>query len=212
MGRSDSLPSISSGFVSFAFGYRLSSGFSLLFPGRRTRDRPGRDYRLFPSVFSSGDDRVSQVPGEPTVRMPCSSTPAGPESDAVLPPDGAFRYSEVVSSRGNAISGLNSKAYRLPVYASRPGLLQSAQHAVPAVSTLGRTGLVTRRVPKKVSAFHTFSFSRLGLAHQDSASQHPIFSLIQAKSNYFTEIPEKDQTGPCVADSARGDRFHCPIC
>jgi hypothetical protein len=70
-----------------------------------------------------------------------------------------------------AISGLNSKTYRLPVYASRPGLLQSAQHSVPAVSTLGRTGLGTRRVPKKVSAFHTFSFSKLGLAHQEPASR-----------------------------------------
>ena len=98
MGRSDSLPSVSSGFVSFAFRYRLSPEYSLLFPGRRTQGRPGRDYRLFPSVFSSGDGRVSQVPGEPTVSMPCSSTPAGPEGDAVLPSDIAFRQNETVSS------------------------------------------------------------------------------------------------------------------
>ena len=83
--------------------------------------------------------------GLPT--MPCSSTPAGPGSAAVFPPDVAFRLPDVVCSREDAISGLNSKAYKLPVYASRPGLLQSAQHSVPAVSTLGRTGLVTRRVP-----------------------------------------------------------------
>ena len=99
MRRSDSLPPFSSGFVSFAFRYRLSPEYSLLFPGRRTQGRPGRDYRLFPSVFSSGDGRVSQVPGEPTVCMPCSSTPAGPEDDAVLPPDGAFRKPELVGSR-----------------------------------------------------------------------------------------------------------------
>jgi len=65
----------------------------------------------------------------------------------VLPPDVAFRQPEAVGSREYAISGLNSRAYKLPVYASRPGLLQSAQHSVPAVSTLGRTGLGTRRVP-----------------------------------------------------------------
>ena len=169
MRRSDSLPSISSGFVSFAFGYRLSSECSFLFPGRRTQGRPGRDYRLFPSVFSSGDGRVSQVPGEPNVCMPCSSTPAGPKGDAVFPPDVAFRYPEAVGSHENAISGLNSKAYKLPVYASRPGLLQSAQHSVPAVSTLGRTGLITRRVPEKVSALHASPSSRLGLAHQEAA-------------------------------------------
>jgi len=91
MRRSDSLPPFSSGFVSFAFRYRLSPEYSLLFPGRRTQDRPGGDYRLFPSVFSSGDGRVSQVPGEPTVHMPFSSTPAGPGGNAVLPPDVAFR-------------------------------------------------------------------------------------------------------------------------
>ena len=141
-----------------------------VFPGRRTQDRPGSDHRLFPSGFSSGNGRVSQVPGEPTACMPCSSTPAGPEGVAVLPPDVAFRQPEAVGSREYAISELNSRAYKLPVYASRPGLLLSAQHSVPAVSTLGRTGLVTRRVPKKVSALHASSFSRLGLAHQAPAT------------------------------------------
>jgi len=70
-----------------------------VFPGRRTQDRPGSDHRLFPSGFSSGNGRVSQVPGEPTVSMPCSPTPAGPEGDAVLPSDVAFRQPEAVGSR-----------------------------------------------------------------------------------------------------------------
>ena len=170
MRRSDSLPPVSPGFVSFAFGYRLSPGYSLLSPGRRTQAGLEEITGSSLPVLSGGGGRVSQVPGEPTVCMPCSSTPAGPEGDAVLPPDVAFRQPEAVGSREFAISGLNSRAYKLPVYASRPGLLQSAQHSVPAVSTLGRTGLITRRVPKKVSAFHASPSSRLRLAHQAPAS------------------------------------------
>ena len=137
--------------------------------------------------------------------MPCSSTPAGPAGDVVLPPGVAFRYPEAVGSRENAISGLNSKAYKLPVYASRPGLLLSAQHSVPTVSTLGRTGLITRRVPKKVSALHASPSSRLCLAHQDSTNSNKPPS----SDNPFTKGKESAPKSAKAKKTRKGTRQQC---
>jgi hypothetical protein len=37
---------------------------------------------------------------------------------------------------------------------------------------------------------------------QSPATQRPILALIQAKSNYFSEMSGNDQTGHCAADSS----------
>jgi hypothetical protein len=63
----------------------------------------------------------------PSVDVPCSSTPAGPDGPGLYSPtDAAFRSRNGVGSRdGIILSGLNHTAHPLAVYASQPGLLPS---------------------------------------------------------------------------------------
>ena len=69
-----------------------------------------------------GNDEISQVPGEPCAGMPCSLTPVRPQRQAIsahwccLPFTQRRRLSQV-----KTISGLDSTAYLLAVYASQPG-------------------------------------------------------------------------------------------
>ena len=84
----------------------------------------------------SGDDRASQVPDEPVCLMPAFD-PGGTMAPLLI-------HAKMLPSAGTAsapasnLSGLNHTAYRLPVYASQPGLPHHhatlgsrCQHALP---------------------------------------------------------------------------------
>jgi len=77
--RSDSRSSVPPRFVAFAWRYPRCARASLPRTRAPVTREPGPLCSGGPSRFEAGDDRVSQVPGDPiSVRMPCSQTPAGP--------------------------------------------------------------------------------------------------------------------------------------
>lgn len=80
--------------------------------------------------LTDGDNRVSQVPGEPSARLPCSQTPAGPRRLALAAPRCCPRSRDDEGSDDYSFSRLNHTASVLPVYASRPG-------SPPGHATLG---------------------------------------------------------------------------
>lgn len=118
---SDSLPSFRPHFVAFAWPYR--AGLALRSPAR-TSHLPG-SWRLItrsPSGILRGDDWVSQVPGGPPVRTPCSPTPAGrdaPRQNGRLARPSLSNNTPAPAT--NCISGLYHTAYALAVYASQRG-------------------------------------------------------------------------------------------
>ena len=107
-----------------------------------------------------------QVPGGPSVNVPCSPTPAGPPRSATtalrccLPPIGQRRL-----PRQMLISGLNHTARTLAVYASQGGLLhRHARLASGGWPTLpGGTGYPSG--PNERFQVIPSSFPRLCLAH-----------------------------------------------
>ena len=120
---SDFLPPLPRRFVSFASRYRRASWAS--FP--QLQDAATASLGLFTGIpitgFINGGDRTSQVPGEPTMNVPCSPTPARPLRS------GRYRASMLPSAFSTAsalartvISGLNHTARPLAVYASQGGL------------------------------------------------------------------------------------------
>jgi hypothetical protein len=148
--RYDFPPPIPPHFVSFAWRYlRVHSFFSL--PGGRVRRR-GLELltRYLQPGVHRGNDRISQVPGEPQVSVRhVQSTPAG-----LLAPD---HY-------GTAARPLVSEQQRLPRKVFRRSLawlsdslstLRSAgcprptQDSLPAVGQTLLDGLFTRRVPMR---------------------------------------------------------------
>ena len=113
--------------------------------------RPGVVCPVSPAGNCRGDDRISQVPGEPPLSVcACSSTPAG-----LLAPD-HLRSSSMAPATETTkapamttLSKLNSMAFGLAVYAS-PGLLpHPTQDSLPAAGQALPDGLSTRRVPLK---------------------------------------------------------------
>ena len=74
-------------------------------------------------LFSNGNDRASQVPGEPL----CACPVLRPRRDLHTRPlrrvDTAFRFWNSVGSRNSLLSRLNSTAHTPAVYASQDGLL-----------------------------------------------------------------------------------------
>jgi hypothetical protein len=148
--RYDFLPPIPPHFVAFALRYlRVHSFFSL--PGGRVRRR-GLELltRYLQPGSHGGDDRISQVPGEPQMSVRhVKSMPAG-----LLAPD---RY-------GAAVRPLVSEQQRLPRKVNRRSIewlsdslltLRSAgyprptQDSLPAVGQTLLDGLFTRRVPMR---------------------------------------------------------------
>ena len=155
--RYDFLPPIPPHFVAVDWRYlRVHSFFSL--PGRRVRYR-GLELlsRYLRPAFRGGDNRISQVPGEPRLSVRhVQSTPAG-----LLAPD---HY-------GAAAWPLVSEQQRLPRKVFRRSMawlpdslstLRSAgyprptQDSLPAVGQTLLDGLSTRRVPLK--GFRAFSY------------------------------------------------------
>jgi hypothetical protein len=113
-----------------------------------------------------GDDRTSQVPGGPSMNVPCSPTPVGPPCSATaalrccLPPNGRRRLPRQI-----LISGLNHTARTLAVYASQGGLLH--RHARLASGGWPALPGGTPYPPGPNERFQVIpsSFPRLRLAH-----------------------------------------------
>jgi hypothetical protein len=163
---SDFLPPLPRCFVSFAARYRRCTlGFAPA-DTRRSIRGPGIFHRTPETGLLDGDDRTSQVPGGPSVNVPCSPTPAGPPRSATtalrccLPPIGQRRL-----PRQMLISGLNHTARTLAVYASQGGLLhRHARLASGGWPTLpGGTGYPSG--PNERFQVIPSSFPRLCLAH-----------------------------------------------
>jgi hypothetical protein len=110
---------------------------------------------MAPVGFSNGNDRTSQVPGEPT----CTCPALRPRWDRRVRPlrrfDAAFRLLYSVGSHKNGFYGApshgpNFRCLRFAGWITPPP--RKTRFRLSA--TLCRTGLVTRRVPMKVSAIH----------------------------------------------------------
>ena len=124
--RYDFLPPFPPCFVAFAWRYHGSTrlGFAPA-AGECAAVGPGVGHPVSPAGNFRGDDRISQVPGEPRFSVcTCSPTPAG-----LLAPDhyGAAawpldRHGAKAPTKG--LSRLNSMAFGLAVYASQGRLLR----------------------------------------------------------------------------------------
>src|SRR5262245_12840998 len=148
--RYDFLPSIPPHFVAVVWRYlRVHSFFSLL-DGRVCCRGLELLSRYLPPGVRRGNDRISQVPGEPRLSVRhVPSTPAGPRS-----PDhcGATTWPPVSEQRG-----LPRKVFRRSIAWLSDSLstLRSAgcprptQDSLPAVGQTLLGGLSTRRVPKR---------------------------------------------------------------
>jgi hypothetical protein len=100
-----------------------------------------------------------KVPGEPSVPLPCSPTPAGPPRQAVTSVWLGPRCTHGEGSPREVISGLHHTASGLAVYASQCGIAPAPRKTrFRLLAKLCRTGLVTRRVPTK--GFHVRPTSR----------------------------------------------------
>ena len=111
---------------------------------------------------------ISQVPSRPFVDMPRSQTPAGPKHQTIQCFGIGFRsYHGVASSQLN-LSGLNSAAYPLPVYASPLPSPTTTQHSVPAVVSLTGRGLHPRGRYRWISAFYIRIPPSLSMASRPS--------------------------------------------
>ena len=130
MRHSDSLTPFPRRFVSFARRYRPASLFRSLQP-RDARCRGPGDFSGSPPVPLSpvlwdGNVRVSQVPREPHVHMPCSWTPEGPAKPGLFgSADTAFRNYDGVGSLnktdfGALSHGLRTRCLRLAGWITPP--------------------------------------------------------------------------------------------
>src|SRR5205807_8907239 len=91
-----------------------------------------------------------KCPGDPGVPMPCSRTPAGtPSHGRGESRRGPRFWRQRRLTAGLAISGLNSTAWTLAVYASQWLLPAPTQDSLPATGQVYRVGLVTHRVATK---------------------------------------------------------------
>ena len=127
---------------------RLHSLCSLL-DGRVRRQGLELVTRYLQPGCCRGDDRISQVPGEPQLSVcTCSATPAG-----LLAPDHYSAAAWPLVSKAKAptkgLSTLNSMAFGLAVYASPGSLPPPAQDSLPAAGQALPDGLSTRKVPTK---------------------------------------------------------------
>src|SRR6516225_44595 len=148
--RYDFLPPIPPHFVAFVWRYlRVHSFFSL--PGGRVRRRGLELVTRYPQPgFRRGNDRISQVPGEPQVSVRhVQSTPAG-----LLAPD---QYSAAARPLVSEQQRLPRKVFRRSIAWLSDSLstLRSAgcprptQDSLPAVGQTLLDGLSTRRVPMR---------------------------------------------------------------
>ena len=163
--RYDFLPPIPPHFVAFAWRYlSVHSFFSL--PGGRVRRR-GLELvtRYLRPGCRRGDDRISQVPGEPRLSVCTCSVDAGRTAGTrpvTVPQRGPWYRTAKAPAKG--LSTLNSMAFGLAVYASQCGLPRPTQDSLPAAGQALPDGLSTRRVPMKgfrAASYISSSFPKL---------------------------------------------------
>ena len=153
-GHSDCLPPIPPRFVAFAWRYRsLRSCFAPV--GGRAQPPQARGF-FYPAVPRAGHRAETAGPprflGNPTVHMPCSSTPVGPPRQAFsalrccLPPLLRRRLPRQTPF-GAPSHGLRTRCLRF----ASSGYPAAAQDSLPAAGQLCRAGLATRWVPHRVS-------------------------------------------------------------
>lgn len=172
MRRSDFLPPIPPRFVILRLAVPRVACCSLL---PKARQRPIRSAGRFEvrhphAFFRRGDDRISQVPGESLVFVPCSWTPVRPMRQVVwalrccLPHHLRRRLSQDAQFRGSmtrpvhSLCTLRSAGYPSPT-----------QHSVPAGDQPlpGRVMLPAGlRIGFTITLCHCFLRSRLGLAQK----------------------------------------------
>ena len=133
-----------------------------LFAPRRTSapPRPGVGHPVSPAGIVRGDDRISQVPGEPQLSVcTCSATPAG-----LLAPDHTVQQRGPWSSKGK---GSHDCVFRrsiawLPNSLSTPRrgrYLPTTKDSLPVAGQALLNGLSTRKVPMKgfkVASLHPY--------------------------------------------------------
>ena len=128
-----------------------------------------------PVAGGGGGGGASQVSGEPSCAHallldPGGISAPGPRGVSMLP----SAKSHGVGSRDHlCLSGLNYTAYSLPVYASRPGSPQSAQHSVPAAGHALPGGIDYPLGPFEGFLRHASSLPRLCLAHHFGRAPPP---------------------------------------
>src|SRR5512135_1524396 len=124
-------------------GYRLSTRFFAPFPGGML-PREGirkRSPALPLRIPFSGDDRASQVPGEPQCLHALLFDPGGTLTLLLIHARMLPSAGNTASASATNLSRLNHTACRPPVYASQPGLPQNhatlgsgCQHALPGTT------------------------------------------------------------------------------
>jgi len=177
MERSDSLPSVPPRFVlpRLAVPPRAppvrSRGAARSLPTGLGFGEP-----ISPLPVACGNDRASQVPGEPPVPMPCSQTPVGPPRQATsalrcgLPPLLRRRLPRHASF-GALSHGLVTRCLRFAAWVT-PGQRKTR---FQLLAKLCRAGLATRWVPIRGfrDAYISSSLSRLPLAHKNRERGNP---------------------------------------
>jgi hypothetical protein len=148
--RYDFLPSIPPHFVAFAWRYLRVHSFCSLLGGRVCCRGLELLSRYLPPGVRRGNDRISQVPGEPQVSVRhVQSTPAG-----LLAPD---HYGAAARPLVSEQQRLPRKVFRrsigwlsdsLPTLRSA-GYPRPTQDSLPAVGQTLLDGLSTRRVPMR---------------------------------------------------------------
>ena len=120
----------------------------------RVADGPGVWSSVPRPTLSGGDAQVSQVPGEPS-RVHALLFDPGETSVPGLPRhlDAAFRAVNGVGSRSDQTDGAPSHGLHAPCVRFAAGIAPAPRNTrFRRVANLCRAGLITRRVPTKVSA------------------------------------------------------------
>ena len=148
--RYDFLPPVPPRFVAFAWRY-LGCTRSVRSSGGRVRRR-GLELvtRWLPPGCYRGNDRISQVPGEPRLSVcPCSVDSGRTARTRPLRCGSVAPGIRKAKAPTKGLSKLNSMAFGLAVYASQCGLPRTTQDSLPAAGQALPDGLSTRRVPTK---------------------------------------------------------------
>ncbi len=152
-----------------------------------------------------GDDRISQVPGEP--RFPFAHVLRPRPAPACLTTCGTLGVAPANrttrASTVRTISGLNSMAFELAVYASQGRLPFLTQDSLPAAGQALLDGLLPARSQYKVSNHSTFLLIQASWRNLSSSCLHPISVL---SSSYLCLVFVLSSNDPKFPAKTRGNR------